>query len=247
MRSTRPNLSSGDYWTNYDIGVSIRRATRCFLAFALCGLPAIALGQESRSRLVGHIQPLQEELLDKPIPLKNCPIDVIEWRGTPNRPGTAPSAKAIRVLEDTCEQATKGFASFVAEELSTPAGVLAPIDGRYSLCLLPFEGSDYRSLNDSDFRFFDRTKERREDGSVYGILGYFAMRPGIIFLRNDVLLPGGEENPRTVTIFAHEVFHLMSYSSGLFNSYGPELSFIEKVSIDERNARKFTMSIGLGE
>ena len=80
-----------------------------------------------------------------------------------------------------------------------------------------------------------------DDGNVIPIWGYHQRKIASIFMRNDVL-DGGAPNQMFKMVFAHELFHAMSYQYGVLDQYDGD-----KTAADEKMARKFTISLGLGD
>jgi len=193
---------------------------------------------------VGQMTPFAEELLAQPVELEGCPgVRIVEWRPTSGREATTgPTPAAVSVLSAVCAVAIDAFDAFVAVEVPFP--VPAPADVRVDVSLLP-TGSDgpvARTLADHDGRFARRDKTFTHDGAVHRIGGYTDFASGQVFVRHDVLTGDGSANAYVAMIFAHELFHAMSWQSGLFMTHG-----VPRGEADERLARRFTASLGLDE
>lgn len=202
----------------------------------------------ARFKVAGHVSPFHSELLNPAIELSDCPgIRIVEWKPTPGSEGkTSPSPDGVAVINRICKRAVAGFAPFLKKR-----GLAAAPDRCWkmnvSVSLLPGDlrnqGADYRNLNDSTFRFADRSKTYDATGEVIAIWGYHQRRDGHIFVANDPLGEDGKKNDRFVTVLAHEIFHLCSYTSGLFDKLDGD-----KSAADEKLARDFTRDfLGIGE
>lgn len=194
-----------------------------------------------------HMAPFSSEKLPSPINLSdNCAgVQVIEWRPTIGQMrSTYPSEKAKATLNEICNLAVKNFRKFILSHNY----IIGRIENfSQSVSLLPADiynhGADLRNLNDSSYRFFNRYKEYDENGDVIPIWGYHSRSTSHIFIRNDVLAGNGKEaNLEFKTIFAHELFHAMSYQFGIFNQHSGNQTIA-----DEKMARRFTKFLGLGE
>lgn len=191
------------------------------------------------------MRPWKSEQLPKPIQLKDCGITVIEWRQSNGFAGTAPSSKAIQVLNDTCVLVFQKF-SYFAE--SNKLKHDSTIGFTQNLCLIPairsMGGFDARNLNDSRFRFANRAKSYDINGQINMIWGYTSYDDETMYVRNDVLLENGSVNRKFVVVFAHELFHALSWYAGTIQSY--RLTGKNVSETDEKNAQKFTEFLGLG-
>lgn len=195
------------------------RAISFGLIFAL--LPSSAVAEE---KIVGNMMPFVSEMLPEPIRLKDSckEVKVVEWKPTPGYERfTSPSKKSIRILNQVCNLAVSKFRSFVTKRgyhLSNKALTL-----KQSVSILPADldrsGSEYRNLNDIEFRFFNRSKEFDENGKAYAIWGYFQRHESFIYVRNDVLDDNGDRNKEFEKVFAHELFHAMSYTNGVYQQH----------------------------
>jgi len=187
-----------------------------------------------------HMEPFGSERLSSPISLTgNCAnVVIVEWRPTPGRQvSTSPSDKAKTAINETCELVVKNFKRFVLLQQYTVGSVN---NFSQTISLMPADiqnhGSDLRNLNDFSYRFNSRYKELDEDGDVIPIWGYHSRSTSHIYIRNDAL------SSNFKTVFAHELFHAMSYQFGIFQQYSSN-----QTATDEKMARKFTQFIGLGE
>ncbi len=211
----------------------------CAIISSLVGYNSRATAQVSRA-----MEPLPEERLSEPIKLSKCPgLKVVEWRPSQNfEATTGPSEKAIKILNNTCFLAINNFSKFLITK-NIKINVQKQFYQKISLipALENRDGAKPRNLNDVQFRFSTRPKEYMPDGTLYSIWGFTAHRSNFIFIRNDVLHKDGSINNRFVTIFAHEIFHAMSWYYGLYQIYEREPA-VE----DEEMAVLFTQFIGLG-
>jgi hypothetical protein len=175
----------------------------------------------------GEMRPLPQELLGKPIKLTGAcsKVKVIEWRGSKLSKG------AIKSIDETCNQAVKGFKPFMKRQYGYHIkGDLSKFDA--DLCLLPLN-SDLRSMNDTDYRFYYRSLK-------VDLWGYFQRAADNIYIRSDVFTEG-HENDEFVMTLAHELFHAMSYQYKIFHQHGGD-----KDQVEEAMADQFTEYLGLG-
>jgi hypothetical protein len=190
------------------------------------------------------MRPLSSERLPEPILLPGCPgVRIVEWRPTPGyATATRPSNRAIAHLDGVCASARRAFAAFASTEGFVPAPTSAL---NVDVCLMPAAqdrgGDDYRNLNDVASRF--RARQFEHQGyDASRVWGYHQRSTGTVYMRNDVLRDDGSWNPRFATVFAHEMFHAMSYESGAYEQHRGNKELAE-----ETMARRFTRSLGLGE
>ena len=201
--------------------------------------------QASAEPRVSTMQPTKQERLPVALKLKDCSgVQIIEWRPAPGFTHTGPSDEALAVINQTCKLARSNFGKFLQGENIT---LKDPRPFAQSLCLIPARldrsGDEPRNLNDAFFRFSERKKTYNPDGSLPILWGYTQHRTHTVYIRNDVLNDDGTVNHRFVTIFAHELYHAMSWHSGVYASY----SEANKSAKDERLARAFTRYLNLGE
>lgn|SRR5574343_490277 len=192
-------------------------------------------------KIVGHMDPLPEEMLPNPIIMATCPLTISEWRADFGRDSaTGFTANNLKIFEETCHQAVEAFPKFIKRE-----NIKIDLSGTvyFSVSLMPFlqdkGGFDYRNLNDADFRFAERVKHYTPDGRLYTILGYTQHFPRNIYLRNDVSDKNGRPNKQFQETLSHEIFHAMSFHYGLFASYDGD-----KNAKDEKLAKKFSQYLG---
>jgi len=180
------------------------------------------------------MDPRPDELLATPINL-DCPgVQIIEWRPSVQFPTTSgPSPKAIQALNEICKLVFDNFYLFAQQNSLT---IKHNNQFVWYLCLMPgsakYGGREPRNLNDHFGRFYARPPL---DENVY-YAGWTAHQRHKIFMKNDVLDETGEINPITLTVFAHELFHALSWYYGIFHD--PE--------VDETLAQEFTQYLGLG-
>lgn len=190
--------------------------------------------------LYSTMAPLPSEKLSQPIALTgSCKlVKVVEWRPTPNQESqTSINKKSIDILNFICKKVIKNFPKFIEtqkyklnEELKLSQSLsLMPAD-------LKNHGRDFRNLNDLTYRFKNRTKEYDENGNPYPIWGYHQRASSFIYMRNDVLNENGEINKGFEIVFAHELFHSLSWKFGIYQQHKGNKDIIE-----EEMARKFTM------
>lgn|GEM_PF-3223162 len=190
-----------------------------------------------------QMRPLPSELLAEPIDLPECPgIRIIEWRVTAGHTAsTRPSAAAIRIIDRVCDAARRGFDDFVTRQ-GIPTTRRSPLHA--DVCLLPADarsGEDYRNLNDVTWRFRSRTFAH-EGSALPRVWGYHQRSTQTVYVRNDVFNEDGTPNRGFETVFAHEMFHALSYGSGLYERHAGD-----KDAEEEAMARRFTRGLGIGE
>lgn len=188
----------------------------------------------------GPMMPRAVEKLSTPIKLNDlcAEVTVVEWRPTPGlENSTSKSEKSIKILNQICNLSVRAFPKFINVYYDFPNEKETLLQ---YLCLMPADveqhGQDVRNLNDINYRFFNRTKRYDEDGIPYPIWGYHQRSVSHIYIRNDVL------NAEFKTVFAHELFHALSWKYGIYNQH-----LGDKDVIDEKMARQFTRHLGLGE
>jgi len=190
----------------------------------------------------GQMTPYAEELLEEPIELAGCPgVRIVEWRPTAGREAwTAPTWAAVDLLDVTCQVAVAAFHDFVIEETGLSLAPLPPWQIDVSLLPSGREGAVPRTLADHDGRFLARTKKLDAQDRPLGIWGYAEHRSHFVYVRNDVLEEDGSTHAKVLAVVAHELFHAMSWQSGLHDALPPPAS-----AADEALARAFTIAIGL--
>jgi len=193
-------------------------------------------------RVPGHIAPLADELLAPPVELPDCPtVTIVEWRSTPDEEETtSPNDRAIAMLNTACKIVLERFPRFFAE---MNISIQKPLHSGVLMSLMPANadgyGSDYRNLNDLEYRFRDRS--RSSDGEEIALWGFYHRKTRRLFLRNDLLISKNKVNNDARMIFAHELFHALSDIHGVFEHHCKG-----RPSCDERLARLFTLKLGMG-
>lgn len=204
----------------------------------------LAPSLSANQKIVGHMAPLDDELLSPALTLKkDCAgVAIREWRPSVNKDNTQPSRRAAKMMSEVCNLAVDHFDKYVREKGYTPRS-LAKF--RFNISLIPFDayddGTQYRNLNDISYRFAKRFRTIDQDGNPSHILGYTS-RAGddYVYLRNDPLTPNWKENPRFKVVFAHELYHAMSFRYGVWDQMGGDSNQ------EEEMAYGFTESLGLG-
>lgn len=177
-----------------------------------------------KKQIVGHMKPLSSELLAHPIHLQ-CGETIREWRGT------HPTPKLIQHLNVLCNKAIAAFLPFLKTQ-----NLKAPHFNhfKWNLSLSP-DGSCYRCMNDVNHRFYNRFFHNAVWGYTTGDKRYTFM----------ISNTHRKKEPSFDKIFTHELFHAMSYASGLYDSY-PE-QYLLRTDVDEEFAHKFTAYMGYGK
>lgn len=187
-------------------------------------------------KVIGHMHSLENEKLKNSIALTNCDgVRIIEWRTLPS---ISSAKQSIDIIDRTCVLAVSKFHAFLQKE-----GIdnVSKEKFTWNIVIIPYD-SEYRSLNDNLNRFQTREKYYRSDGSSLLIPGYTQHQLKDIFVVNEILKSDGSANDRFITIFAHEMFHALSYHNGIYQHHSGD-----KGQKDERLAIKFTMWLGLGK
>lgn len=169
--------------------------------------------------IVGHMKPLPEELLDKPVRI--CGVSIREVRGATF------SSEKVDELKARCAHAEQNFFRF-AEYKGLELKHKQPFE--WSFSFLP-EASCYRCLNDTSHRF----KERFVSGNVIGYTDKDRKYSWMLSAHWD-----REFN----TTFVHELFHALSMHYGVYDSHPGTLE--QKTEVDEALAQEFTEGLGYG-
>jgi len=168
----------------------------CILFLIFFSVPLTANQTKTR----GPMDPQPNEKLAVPINLsERCSkVIIVEWQHANNK------EQSIKDLNAICNDAVKKFVDFVKS-----AGYSCSLDKKLiqNVSLLNFD-SNYRSLNDSEFRFYYRTKNY-SGGSVIPIYGYQQPSISHIYIFNEIR-KNEKINPLFKKKFAHELFHAMS-------------------------------------
>lgn len=119
-----------------------KRATLMFMLEILLLAPLLLAEptDTSSERRAGHIVPFKHEQLDKPVKL-SCGLIVFEWRG---------SKPDFDRVGKWCDKAVKAFPKFIERKFNLKLKTSSYFE--YSFSFIPF-GSDYRDLNDIEYRF----------------------------------------------------------------------------------------------
>lgn len=175
-------------------------------------------GRSSASRF--DALPRPAERLAQPIWLPHCQMRIVEWRSTAAlRSETAPSDRALAVIDDTCREAYERYGDFLRTQ-RLPRLHAQP-ESLPAISLLPgntlIDGKAPRALNDMPSRF-----EAVAPGCCYW--GLYVDSLNHLFLRNDPLIrdAGGDlvANPRFVRTLTHEISHVLSARLGVWDALG---------------------------
>lgn len=223
----------------------------CIAISAMFASEITALSAPSTSELKTKISqdpysmdPWPSEKFSVPLDLPNCPwIKIIEWRKPSQLNYGGFSEPAKKILDETCVKAVKNFSSYITYRKHK---VMIDLNTfRQSLCLIPalsyYEGLEFRNLNDSNFRFRDREKTYDNQGQLNIIWGYTSFRNNTSYIRNDVINEDGTVNNKVVTVFAHELYHAMSWHYHVNDRYHND------AKIEEDMAVGFTQYLGYGK
>lgn len=163
----------------------------------------------SFAKVASHPDPFPDEMLDTSIKL-NCPILITEWRG---------SELNKDVIQDMSELCRVSFEFFPLFMKSKGYKINAP-EFMFKASLIP-DNEEYRSLNDTEYRFHTRVTKQ--------VYGYAFYRARYIFMTSDYNLDRFNE------VWVHELFHAMSYMYGTFDQHSGD-----NLSTDESLAREFS-------
>lgn len=191
-----------------------------------------------------NMLPTASEKLANPLTMTDCPrVIIVEWRaskGYENR--TKYSKKALTALNDTCKKVLDQFPKFVKSKKLK----FSTVNGKFShkVSIIPgqkqFQGSEPRNLNDLTGRFKNRYSEYDADGNPYPIFGYTSFVLKHTFLRNDLLTANEDVDSKVQSIWAHELYHALSYHFKVYENLGDDAA-----QEDEKLADKFTDFIGM--
>ena len=178
-----------------------------------------------------QMEPLPNEKLQNPITLtQECKnVRIVEWKESDSAESKMTKAH-IETLDKLCRYAILKFPEFLK---SRGLKMNHQSDFQTSISLLPID-TEFRNLNDLQFRFSTRSVTYDENGDPYQIYGYFQRKTNHIYVRNDVA-----EDAKVV--FLHELFHAASLYYGVYYQYP-----IKRASTDENMAKEFTKFIGFG-
>lgn len=189
----------------------------------------------------GPMTPTAQERLPVPIVLSGLctSVDIVEWRPTPGYEFvTSPDKQSQDILEEVCQLSVNNFTIFVSKY---GYNVVEPERNFVQhIALMPadinYHGADVRNLNDILYRFHDRSRDIDDHGEAITIWGYHQRAASYVYIRNDV------HDPMFKTIFAHEMFHALSYQYKIVDQHIKNPN-----ATDEILARKFTKYLSLGE
>lgn len=181
----------------------------------------------------GVMSPLPNEKLGEPIYLDGpcSDVKIIEWRETKGVADSEMNEASINVLKNVCKLTVNNFESFIkTKDNYTLIGDVD--DFRANICLMPLNSSP-RNLNDIEFRFFNRYVKDT-------VWGYHQRATNNIYIRNDVF-DGNMPRHYFVVVFAHELFHSLSYKYSIYDQHTGNKELVE-----EEMARQYTQYLGLG-
>jgi len=201
---------------------------------AFFSMPAVATDHG-----YGRMRPMEHEKLPKPVSLsKSCKaVQIIEWKPTPGHvKHTKITKKAIKVVDRSCNLVVQKYYSFVRSKGYKPN----VIDFDTSISFLPADlrrhGEAVRNLNDIDYRFAYRSDKDP-------LWGFYQRKYDWAYITNDVLKDNGKVNKGFILVVVHELFHAMSYSTGVFHQHRPASN---REAIEEELTQQFTEYLGLG-
>lgn len=183
----------------------------------------LASSAAADEKVRGHMLPFPSEELSNPIKFTdNCAsVSIVEWKPTTKLPnGSYPSTESSEIMNKICNLAHKKFVSFVrARGYNT--NNIPQLHAEISLLPghLNLGGTDYRNLNDIDYRFFQRSKSFDMNGYAIPIWGYYQRAAHHIYIRNDVLTEKKQKNNEFAFHYAHELFHALSYENGVYSQH----------------------------
>jgi hypothetical protein len=159
-------------------------------------------------KIINHVMPMRNELLPDPIYLsKNCSnIKIIEWRDFDDIDN---KQFVINKLNYFCNKAVQLFPEYVKDN-GLDVNFTIPSS---SISFIP-EDNKYRSLNDFEYRFRmnnlcdEYGRKCRENENPVQIVGLFIPIFKTLFMTNKI------DHSFYIT-FSHEMFHILSNTSGL--------------------------------
>jgi len=210
--------------------------------FAVLFLLTSSVSADEKVR--GHIMPFSWEELSDPIKFSdNCSaVSVVEWKPTSKLPnGSYPSDQSSEIMNKVCNLAHQKFVSFVKSRGYNTNNIPQL---HVEISLLPAHlnlgGTDYRNLNDIEYRFSQRSKSFDMYGVAIPIWGYYQRNTHHIYIRNDVLTEKKQKNSEFTFHFAHELFHALSYENGVYSQHNGDIEAREELL-----ANIFASSLGI--
>jgi hypothetical protein len=199
---------------------SAKLAKRWLALAALVPLLLVETPSAGRNSNTLDALPRPTERLAQPIRLPHCGMPIVEWRSTSELPiETAPSERALAVVDAACKNAFDRYAAFLRSK-NLPQLRTEP-DALPAISLLPgnvmLDGKSPRALNDLPSRF-----EAVAPACCYW--GLYVESLNHLFVRNDPLTRDAsgsmEPNPRFVRTLTHEISHILSSGLGVWSVLG---------------------------
>ncbi len=218
---------------------SARLAKRWLALAALVPLLLVETPSAGRGSNSLDALPRAGERLARPIRLPHCGMPIVEWRSTSELlTETAPSERALAVVDATCKNAFDRYAAFLRSK-NLPQLRTEP-DALPAISLLPgnvmLDGKSPRALNDLPSRF-----EAVAPACCYW--GLYVESLNHLFVRNDPLTRDAsgsmEPNPRFVRTLTHEIAHILSSRLGVWSVLGYDRKW------DEDLAEEFVAFMGI--
>ncbi len=209
-------------------------------AAVLALVALVAHSSSGRSSTRWDALPRSGERLGQPIHLPHCGMPIVEWRATPSLAlETAPSDRALAVVDETCRDAFDRYGAFLRFK-----GIPQPLEVPVSLpevSVLPanvaLDGKAPRALNDVLSRF----DAVAPSGCCYW--GLYVDSIHHLFVRNDPLTTDASgalgPNPRFVRTLTHEIGHVLSSALGVWSAVPYDRA------MDERLAEEFVAFMGI--
>lgn len=216
--------------------------------YALSFVSVLSVNALADSRVVGHPEPFEHELLPQPISLTGAcsNVKIVEWREYVRNDFD------VKVVDDTCNLTYKKWYKFMAMK---GYKITKKVKPSYKLSLIPFDpfrnGARYRGLNDFYFRFsevqrmcLNDTNENGEHdtGETYYkcppndfssiMFGAAFLKLKRIFVRNDPTLINNSPNTAFQAVFSHELAHELSYETGVRSQYSDDPDMEEKLAFE---------------
>lgn len=176
----------------------------------------------------GPMQPLAQEKLTRPVALKDkcSKVVIVEWQS--QNKNSLQTSQSEQVLSDVCNTVVDKFYTYTRQnkkyDLVQNVSILIGDSGR-------------RHLNDASSRFYFRSANY-EGGQIVPILGYHQRAANHIYIFNQILFQDKNgnwiANPEFKTVWAHELYHALSYQTGLFHKRPGD-----KEQKEEQAAQKF--------
>lgn len=188
---------------------------------------------------IAHVAALpQEKLLWEIFLQGSCKnVSIVEWRYENYNPAISSRyEEAYEIINNVCQTVWENFIPFMSNY--SHYKILGNIDQvNPKISLIPVNDKA-RNLNDNQYRF----SRRNISGELWG---YHHQKTNYVFVRNMIFSPNGNLDKYFKLYLAHELFHSLSYSLGIYNQHKGNID--EIVATEELMADEFTVYLGFGK